>query len=69
MNGYLDTPSTKYKSNDESHQYSGTELRAGSREGAGVGAGPPNPEKQFENGAKFLCIKDKGRTISLFLHQ
>ena len=40
--------------------------RAGSREGAG---GPPNPENQFENGAKFLCLKGKGGTISLFLHQ
>ena len=39
--------------------------RAGSREG---GAWPPlpNPENQFENGAKFLCLKGKGRTI---LHQ
>ena len=30
---------------------------------------PPNPENEFENGAKFLCLKVKGRTISLFLHQ
>ena len=29
---------------------------------------PPNPENQFKNGAKFLCLKGKGRTISLFLH-
>ena len=33
------------------------------------GPGPPlNPEYQFENGAKFLCLKGKGRAISLFLH-
>ena len=30
---------------------------------------PPNPENQFENGTKFLCLKGKWRTISLFLHQ
>ena len=35
------------------------ECRAGSREGAGV-ARPPIPENQFENGAKFLCLKGKG---------
>ena len=48
-------------------------LRAGSREGAGGGGGagppPPNPENQFENRAKFLCLKGKVRAISLFLHQ
>ena len=45
-------------------------IRAGFREGAG-GPGPPpppNPENQFENGAKFLCLKGKGRIISLFLN-
>ena len=52
-----------------------TSYRAGSREGAGGGGGgggagpPPNPENQFENGAKFLCLKGKGKTISFFLHQ
>ena len=48
-------------------------VRAGSRGGGGGGGldppPPPNPENQFENGAKFLCLKDKGRTISLLLHQ
>ena len=37
--------------------------------GGGAWPGPPNPENQFENGAKFLCLKGKGRTISLFLNQ
>ena len=37
--------------------------------GRGLGGGGPNPENQFENRAKFLCLKGKGRTISLFLHQ
>ena len=39
------------------------------QEGGGGGGGGPNPENQFENGVKFLCLKGKGRTISLFLHQ
>ena len=34
-----------------------------------IQGGGANPENQFENGAKFLCLKGKGRTISLFLHQ
>ena len=33
------------------------------------GGGGANPENQFENRAKFLCLKGKGRAISLFLHQ
>ena len=37
--------------------------------GGGGECPPPNPENQFENGAKFLCLKGKGRIISLFLHQ
>ena len=37
--------------------------------GPGPPPPPPNPENQFENGAKFLCLKGKGRIISLFLHQ
>ena len=32
----------------------------------GGGGGGPNAENR---GAKFLCLKGKGRTISLFLHQ
>ena len=30
---------------------------------------PRNPENQFENRAKFLCLKGKWRITSLFLHQ
>ena len=35
-------------------------FRAGSKGGGGGGGGGPNPENQFENGAKFLCLKGKG---------
>ena len=28
------------------------------------GQGPPPPPNPVENGAKFLCLKGKGRTIS-----
>ena len=34
-----------------------------------AGRCPANPENKFENGAKLLCLKGKGRTISLCLHQ
>ena len=37
----------------------------GWNQGGGGGGGTPNPENQFENGAKFLCLKGKGRTISV----
>ena len=37
--------------------------------GGGGGGDGTNPENQFQNGAKFLCLKGKGRTIFLFLHQ
>ena len=35
----------------------------------GGGGGGGEGGSQFENGAKFLCLKGKGRTISSFLHQ
>ena len=44
-------------------------IKGGGRGGGGGQAPPPNPENQFENRAKFLCLKGKGRTISLFMHQ
>ena len=46
-------------------------IRAGSREGARAPPPPPpplpNPENQFENGAKFLCLKGKRENNLLVL--
>ena len=37
--------------------------------GGGGGGGPLTQKVNLKNGAKLLCLKHMGRTISLFLHQ